>query len=121
MRQLIGVGTPRSLQGRLVAVVAAFLTLIRAPWQPVTRHRSPVRPHSAPGRVSIARYDIADIGVPEAAFTTGCSPQSQSIWMSWNYNMGGAGRANYQQPVCREKPHDLPSFRRDALCECGQS
>ena len=29
MRQLIGVGTPRALQGRLVAVVAALLVLIR--------------------------------------------------------------------------------------------
>ena len=38
MRQLIGVGTPRGLQGRLVAVLGALLTLIRVLWEPVTRH-----------------------------------------------------------------------------------
>ena len=35
MRQLIGVGTPRGLQGRLVAVLATLLVLVRALWQPV--------------------------------------------------------------------------------------
>jgi hypothetical protein len=32
MRQLIGVGTPRGLQGRLIAVVTALLALIRSRW-----------------------------------------------------------------------------------------
>ena len=32
MRQLIGVGTPRGLQGRLSAVVTALLALIRSLW-----------------------------------------------------------------------------------------
>lgn len=72
MRQLIGVGTPRGLQGRLVAVFRALLTLIRALRQPVTRHKQPVRLRSTPGRVSIARHDIADIGAREVAFITGC-------------------------------------------------
>ena len=31
MRQLIGVGTPRGLQGRLIAVVAALLALVASP------------------------------------------------------------------------------------------
>ena len=31
MRQLIGVGTPRGLQGRVIAVVAGLLTLIKRP------------------------------------------------------------------------------------------
>jgi len=37
MRQLIGVGTPRALQGRLVAVMAALLALMRDLWG----HRTP--------------------------------------------------------------------------------
>ena len=41
MRQLIGVGTPRGLQGRLGAVLAALLALIRALWQPVTASWAP--------------------------------------------------------------------------------
>src|SRR5262252_3587310 len=40
MRQLIGVGTPRGLQGRLVAVLAGLLTLIRTLWEALTCHRS---------------------------------------------------------------------------------
>ena len=37
MRQLIGVGTPRGLQGRLRAILAALLVLIRSLWVPVRR------------------------------------------------------------------------------------
>ena len=37
MRQLIGVGTPRGLQGRLRAAMAALLVLIRSLWEPVRR------------------------------------------------------------------------------------
>jgi transposase len=43
MRQLIGVGTPRGLHGRLVAVPAGLLMLIRTLRTAVTGHRSPVR------------------------------------------------------------------------------
>lgn len=39
MRQPIGVGTPRGLQGRVTAILSAVLTLIRSRWAPVTRHR----------------------------------------------------------------------------------
>jgi len=39
MRQLIGVGTPRGLQGRVIAIFGPLLTLIRSCWEPVTRHR----------------------------------------------------------------------------------
>src|SRR5687767_5210006 len=38
MRQLIGVGTPRGLQGRIIAVVTALLALIRWPWNFGTTH-----------------------------------------------------------------------------------
>lgn len=71
MRQPIGVGTPRGLQGRVVAVFGALLTLIRALWQPVTRHKPPQRFRSTPGRVSIVRHGMADIRAREVAFTTG--------------------------------------------------
>jgi transposase len=45
MRQLIGVGTPRGLQGRLSAVVATLLALTRELWQRVTRHQGPRTTH----------------------------------------------------------------------------
>jgi hypothetical protein len=72
MRQLIGVGTPRGLQGRLSVVLAALLTLIRRLWTPVGHHWSPVRLSSRLERPSIARNAIAHIGVRETVFTTGC-------------------------------------------------
>jgi hypothetical protein len=34
MRQLIGVGTPRGLQGRVTAIFGTLLTLIRSSWEP---------------------------------------------------------------------------------------
>jgi transposase len=54
MRQLIGVGTPRGLQGRLAAAIGALLTLLRAPRSPVGRHWSAVRLVSYFARVSTA-------------------------------------------------------------------
>ena len=72
MRQLIGVGTPRGLQGRLIAVMAGLLTLIQTLWQAVTPQRSPVRLFSRRDCLSITSNPIAQIGVPEQAFTTGC-------------------------------------------------
>jgi hypothetical protein len=71
MRQLIGVGTPRGLQGRLRAVLVALLTLIGLPRTFATRHRSPVRLFSRLKRPSIARSAIAHIMVNEMIFTTG--------------------------------------------------
>ena len=72
MRQLIGVGTPRGLQGRLAAVLAGLLMLIRTLRQAVTCHRSPVRPFSRFPHLSIASSPVARNGVRELAFTTGC-------------------------------------------------
>jgi hypothetical protein len=72
MRQLIGVGTLRGLQGRLVAAPGALLTLIRVLWPSLTRHWPRVRTHSTLGRVSSARYNISYIGTREMAFTTNC-------------------------------------------------
>ena len=72
MRQLIGVGTPRGLQGRLAAILGTLLTLMRAHWQAVTRRWLSPRSISPCDRVSITRYDIAHVGTVKTAFTTGC-------------------------------------------------
>jgi len=72
MRHLIGVGTPRALQGRLRAVLAGLLTLIRSLCASITHHRSRVRLFSRLIVSSIARSAIAHIGARETAFTTGC-------------------------------------------------
>lgn len=72
MRQLIAVGTPRGLQGRLIAVLAGLLMLIRTLREATTCHRAPVPLVSRLQRFSIARNSVAHIGVRELAFTTGC-------------------------------------------------
>jgi transposase len=68
MRQLIGVGTPRGLQGRLSAVVAALLALMGL----ATRHERPVRPVSPLKHRSLAKFVLAHIGPRAVVFTTGC-------------------------------------------------
>jgi transposase len=72
MRQLIGIGTPRGLQGRLSAVVAALLVLIGSPRALATRHRRSVRQISPLSHPSIARSAAVHISVQEMVFTTGC-------------------------------------------------
>jgi transposase len=71
MRQLIGVGTPRGLQGKLIAVIAALLALTGSLWKCLTRHRRPERHVSPWEHRSIARYVIGHSGMRETAFTTG--------------------------------------------------
>jgi hypothetical protein len=68
MRHLIGVGTPRGLQGRLVAAV---LVLIRFLWEPMRRPERLARPASRRERRSTAVNLIVPGGVSEMAFTTG--------------------------------------------------
>jgi transposase len=72
MRQLIGVGTPRGLQGRLAAVLVPLLTLIRTLSDAITCRRSPVRLFSTLEHPSIASKQVAQLGERELAFTTGC-------------------------------------------------
>jgi hypothetical protein len=55
MRQLIGVGTPRGLQERFVAVLA-ILALTRFLGEARPRDRRPARPTLSNERHSIARY-----------------------------------------------------------------
>jgi transposase len=72
MRQLIGVGTPRGLQGRLVAFVAALLVLARALWERLLCNGCPASGVSPLGRRLFASCARACSCVREAAFTTGC-------------------------------------------------
>jgi transposase len=72
MRQLIGVGTPRGLQGRLVAAVATLVVLIRALRKPRRRPERLGRPTSPREHRSTAIHLIVPGGVSEIAFTTGC-------------------------------------------------
>ena len=72
MRQLIGVGTPRGLQGRRVAAVVALLGLIRSLWESLTRPERLARPVSPHERRSNVVNLIMPGGVSEMGFTTGC-------------------------------------------------
>ena len=72
MRTLIGVGTPRGLQGRLAAVLVALLTLIRMWSDAMACHRASRRLVSTLERPPIASKPVAQIGQRELAFTTGC-------------------------------------------------
>jgi transposase len=68
MRQLIGVGTPRGLQGRLIAFVTTLRALIGSV-RGVVRHHERV---SLIERRSSTRTVVANIGAREMVFTTGC-------------------------------------------------
>jgi transposase len=72
MRQLIGVGTPRGLQGRVTAAHAAFAVLIHALWRCSTRRWSLNRLISILDCIPLAPHGPAHIGVGDPAFTTGC-------------------------------------------------
>ena len=72
MRQLIGVGTPRGLQGRLSAVVAALLALIGSLRELANRHGRRMRQVLPLKHRSIARLGVVHISVREMVFTTGC-------------------------------------------------
>jgi transposase len=71
MRRLIGVGTPRGLQGRLAAMLGAILTLLRA-LRAVMRQWDLPATLSPQERVSIGHHDFALSEVWKKAFTTGC-------------------------------------------------
>ena len=69
MRQLIGVGTPRGLQGRLIALVS-LLKLIGETWQMVMSFH-PSLSFSQYSGASIARAAIVSVGALKTGFTTG--------------------------------------------------
>lgn len=72
MRQLIGVGTPRGLQGRLSVVLAALLVLIRSLSEPVGRHDRLARHVSPLSSARFASFMLTSGDIREMAFTTGC-------------------------------------------------
>src|SRR5262245_10950021 len=72
MRQLIGVGTPRGLQGRLIAVLSALFAAVRSIWDCATDHRPPVERVSPGERRPTTNSALAHTGLREMAFTTGC-------------------------------------------------
>jgi hypothetical protein len=71
MRELIGVGTPRGLQGRLNAARDALLALIRMPCRRQIRYWSLLRLFAALNGVSDARPAAMQIATAEMVFTTG--------------------------------------------------
>ena len=72
MRQLLGFGTPRGLQGRLRALKTALLALIGSLRALATRHRRLIRRISPLRRRAIARPGDVHISVRDMVFTTGC-------------------------------------------------
>ena len=96
MRQLIGVGTPRGLQGRLAAAVAAILMLIRSLWELRRRPDRLARSASRCERCSTAFNMIVPSGITGMAFTTGCRPRAAPPT--------GAGRAIARARARRAPP-----------------
>lgn len=72
MRQLIGVGTPRGLQGRLIAAVTTLLACLGRLWSRLTGHGRPVRHGSPLNGPMIATRHVLSLGTAEPVFTTGC-------------------------------------------------
>jgi transposase len=72
MRQLIGVVTPRGLQGRLIAVLGTLLALTRGLGECVARHRRLRRHPSQVARHPIGQSAVVHMVVRETVFTTGC-------------------------------------------------
>jgi transposase len=72
MRTLFGVGTPRSLQGRAVALLASLWALIRLPKTPLGATWLRVRAVIAPADSRPRRCDTAIDSFVMSAFTTGC-------------------------------------------------
>lgn len=72
MRKLIGVGTPRGLQGRLIAIMTALMALVRAVRELLTVREWSVRRVSPTERRDSPESAVVPIGVREMAFTTAC-------------------------------------------------
>jgi transposase len=72
MRQLIGVGTPRGLQGRSIAVVGVLLALFRSLWNLLARYVRSGRERSPLTLRFIAGSRVLNSGARKVVFTTGC-------------------------------------------------
>ena len=73
MRQLIGVGTSRGLQGRLTAILTALLTLIRSRWQSLKLYKAMLTRFSTREDYSTGRDAFVHVSVSKAGFTTDAS------------------------------------------------
>lgn len=69
MRQLIGVGTLRGLQGRISAAIIAFVVLIHALWRRSARRWSLNRPISTHDWISLPTGGVAHVVAADPAFT----------------------------------------------------
>jgi len=72
MRTLTGVGTPRSLQGRLAAALAGLWTLWHVPeavWSAIRAHD---QSRTVVDHLQVPRNDRGSLGFRIMAFTTGC-------------------------------------------------
>ena len=72
MRQLLGVGTPRGLQGRVMAALVAFAVLIQALRNRSTRRWSLNRLPLTLDLISLVPHGVTRVGAGDLAFTTGC-------------------------------------------------
>ena len=72
MRRLIGVGTPRSLQGRLATRLGARLDLRRRLWGRLPDHGVSDPPDSSVATLLTRRHEDQTIDLQTGAFTTGC-------------------------------------------------
>ena len=71
MRQLIGVGTSRGLQGRVTADLVTFTVLIHALCRQSTRRSTLNRIISTLDWISLTPH-VGHVGAGDSAFTTGC-------------------------------------------------
>ena len=72
MRQLTGVGTPRSLQGRAVTAFSALLALLSHLWSSLSRSWSPAPPDRLSIDPTTRCHEHLPLDLRGGAFATGC-------------------------------------------------
>ncbi len=72
MRQLVGIGTPRSLQGRAIALLRGLWSLMRLLRAPCDAVWTVCRPSASFGDLFETRRERWFVSPARAAFTTGC-------------------------------------------------
>jgi hypothetical protein len=100
MRQVIGVGTPRGLQGRVLAVFGAALTLIRALWDRIMCRRASTQRLFTLARIPTTQYDRVHIGdrklvSPRAVRRTARPCENVEKILSRNASVGLVGFAHF--------------------------
>jgi hypothetical protein len=72
MRALIGVGTPRGLQGRVATLIATLLELVGSMWTPDQRVGPRLTPDSSTTDAPIVPHHFPLFGLREVTSATGC-------------------------------------------------